>query len=132
MLALGFSVVTTVTSCPKALAELKSRNLATSRTYLWSPMLSLRGGRPNPSLERTSTGLAARLSCFIIRLAAKPVGRSAQTLGLMGTIVRLCLLALFGAVLFGAGAVTSARKAWLQPLVTLDIENRSGQVLRSL
>jgi hypothetical protein len=28
--------------------------------------------RPNPSLERTSTGLAARLARFIIRLAAKP------------------------------------------------------------
>ena len=28
--------------------------------------------QPNPSLERTSTGLAPRLSCSIIRLAAKP------------------------------------------------------------
>ena len=50
----------------------------------------------------------------------------------MKHLVRLLLVALVGLVLFGAGAITSAQRGWFQPMVTMQIENRSGQVLRSL
>lgn len=50
----------------------------------------------------------------------------------MKAVAKLLLVLLFGVVLFCVGAVVSARRGWLQPLVTMQIENRSGQVLRSL
>ena len=46
--------------------------------------------------------------------------------------VRLLLIVLFGLVLFLAGVITSAQWGWFQPIVTMQIENQSGQALRSL
>ena len=50
----------------------------------------------------------------------------------MRTLAKFFLILLSGLVLFGAGAAVSARRGWFQPVATMQIENRSGQALRSL
>jgi len=58
--------------------------------------------------------------------------RSCRTLEPMKVLAKLLLILFFGVVLFCAGAVVSAQRGWLQPVVTMQIENRSGHVLRAL
>jgi hypothetical protein len=50
----------------------------------------------------------------------------------MKAFPKTLLVCLCGTTLFGAGAVLSAQRGWFQPVVTMKIENRSGQVLRAL